>query len=140
MQWTQGEFTLDDDFQRIDMPRLLTWLQATYWARNQPEWAIRRSWEKAGITLGLYHGEEMIGAARAITDFARTAYLSDVYVDPAYRGKGLGQWIVQTMLDHPNAPGVRWILHSSDARDFYRPFGFEQADEIVMQRPRPPRQ
>jgi ribosomal protein S18 acetylase RimI-like enzyme len=85
----------------------------------------------------------MIGCARAITDFTRFAYLSDVYVDPEHRGRGLGRWLVQTMLDHPDVLHVRWVLHTrSDTTRLYRERGFERVnesgDEVVMQRPRPP--
>lgn len=130
------EYELDDDHSRIDMDRVVLWLAESYWARSQPEPVIRRSWQAAGITLGLYHGDALIGCARAVTDFARFAYLSDVYVDPAYRGRGLGRWLVETMLAHPAAPGVRWVLHTNDAHGLYAQLGFEAADETVMQRPR----
>ena len=80
----------------------------------------------------------MIGCARAVTDFARFAYLSDVYVDPGHRRHGLGRWLVETMLAHPDVPGVRWVLHTGDAHGLYARLGFEPADGTVMQRPRPP--
>ena len=137
MRWTNGEFELDDDRARLDMARIVAWLSESYWARDQPEAAIRRSWEAAGVVLGLYHGEAMIGCARAVTDFTRFAYLSDVYVDPPYRGHSLGRWLVQTMIEHPEMPCVRWVLHTNDAHGLYRQFGFEEPDETVMQRPRP---
>ena len=137
MRWTNGEFELDDDRARLDMARIVVWLAESYWARDRPEPDIRRSWEAAGVVLGLYHSEAMIGCARAITDFSRFAYLSDVYVDPPYRGHGLGRWLVQTMIEHPELPRVRWVLHTNDAHGLYRQFGFEGADETVMQRPKP---
>jgi GNAT superfamily N-acetyltransferase len=73
-----------------------------------------------------------------VTDFARFAYLSDVFIAPEHRGQGLGRWLVETMLVHPELDGVRWALHTGDAHGLYRQLGFEAADETVMQRPRPP--
>ena len=142
MRWANGEYDIDDERSRLDMDRIVGWLAESYWARSQPEAAVRRSWDAAGVTLGLYHGDEMIGCTRAITDFTRFAYLSDVYVEPAHRGHGLGRWLVQTMLDHPNVLGVRWVLHTrgTTAR-LYHQLGFETlsetVDETVMQRRRP---
>ena len=104
MRWTNGAYEIDDERSRLDMDRIVAWLAESYWAGSQPEAAVRRSWDAAGVTLGLYHGGEMIGCARAITDFTRFAYLSDVYVEPEHRGHGLGRWLVQTMLDHPDVP------------------------------------
>jgi GNAT superfamily N-acetyltransferase len=137
MRWTNGEFELDDDRARLDMERIVGWLAESYWAGTQPEAVVRRSWDSAGVVLGLYRGEEMIGCARAITDFARFAYLSDVMVEPDFRGHGLGRWLVQTIVDHPDIPRVRWVLHTNDAHGLYAQLGFEAADETVMQRPRP---
>jgi len=137
MQWRRGQFTLDDDRQRLDMERILGWLSESYWARARTAAEVQRSWDAAGIVIGLYDGNTLIGCARAVTDFTRMAYLSDVYVEPAYRGTGLGRWLVQTMIEHPDAPAVRWVLHTSDAHGLYRQLGFEAADETVMQKPRP---
>jgi GNAT superfamily N-acetyltransferase len=137
MRWTNGEFAIDDDRARLDMEYILDWLGQSYWAGKTPRDAVRTSWERAGVTLGVYHAEELIGCARAVTDFARFAYLSDVYIDPTYRGRGLGRWLVQTMLAHPAVSGVRWMLHTNDAHGLYGEFGFEAPDETVMQRPKP---
>jgi GNAT superfamily N-acetyltransferase len=137
MRWTNSDYEIDDDRSRLDMDRIVCWLAESYWARNTPESAVRRSWEKAGVMLGLYKDAELIGCARAVTDFARFAYLSDVFVEPGHRGHGLGRWLVQTMIEHPDILGVRWVLHTDDAHGLYSQLGFEAPDETVMQRPRP---
>ena len=137
MRWTNGAYEIDDEQSRLDMNQVVAWLAESYWACSQSEAAVRRSWDAAGVSLGLYHGGQMIGCARAITDFTRFAYLSDVYVEPEHRGQGLGRWLVQTMLNHPYVPHVRWVLHTVDAHDLYGLLGFLPADETVMQRPRP---
>ncbi len=144
MRWTNGEYEIDDARPRLDMDRILGWLAESYWAGATPEAAVRRSWDRAGVVLGLYQGtgREMVGCARAVTDFARFAYLSDVFVMPEHRGHGLGRWLVETMIEHPSVPGVRWVLHTSGATArLYQQFGFETVgeteDSTVMQRPKP---
>lgn len=137
MRWTNGDYEIDDARARLDMDRVVGWLAESYWARSTPEAAVRRSWEMAGVVLGLYQGAAMIGGARAVTDFARFGYLSDVFVSPEHRGHGLGRWLVQTMIEHPEIPSVRWVLHTGDAHGLYGQFGFLPADETVMQRARP---
>ncbi|MGH2616932.1 MAG: GNAT family N-acetyltransferase [Thermomicrobiales bacterium] len=137
MRWTNGDYEIDDERSRLDMDRIVGWLAKSYWARHTPEPAVRRSWQRSGVVFGLYRGDELIGCARAVTDFARFAYLSDVFVEPEYRGHGLGRWLVQTMIEHPDIPAVRWVLHTDDAHGLYGQLGFEPADETVMQRPRP---
>jgi GNAT superfamily N-acetyltransferase len=136
MRWTNGEYELDDDRSRLDLDRIVGWLGESYWAGSRSAAEVRRSWEAAGIVLGLYTGDEMVGCARTITDFTRFAYLSDVMVLPEHRGRGLGGWLVQTMLAHPEIGNVRWVLHTDDAHGLYRQFGFRSPDETVMERPR----
>ena len=142
MRWTNGAYEIDDDRSRLDMDRIVAWLAESYWAGTQPEAAVRRSWDAAGVTLGLYHGDEMIGCARAITDFTRFAYLSDVYVEPEHRGHGLGRWLVQTMLDHPDVSRCAGCsTRGVQQPGLYEEFGFElvtgEEEHPVMQRPRP---
>lgn len=137
MQWTRVAFVLDDDRSRLDMARIVAWLAESYWARARTEAEVRRSWDAAGVVLGLYHGDAMIGCCRAVTDFTRFSYLSDVFVLPSYRGHGLGRWLVETMINHPEICNTRWVLHTQDAHGLYAQLGFEAADETVMQRPRP---
>jgi GNAT superfamily N-acetyltransferase len=137
MQWTNGEFEIDDDRSRLDLERIVIWLAESYWAGWAPPEVTRRSWERAGVVLGLYRGNELVGCARAITDFTRIGYLSDVFVLPEYRGQGLGRWLVQTMLEHPDVDAVKWLLNTDDAHGLYSEFGFLPGDQTVMQRPRP---
>jgi hypothetical protein len=73
MRWTNDAYEIDDERARLDMDRIVAWLATSYWAGIQPEAAVRRSWDAAGVTLGLYHDGQMIGCARAITDFTRFA-------------------------------------------------------------------
>ncbi|KAK3384393.1 hypothetical protein B0T24DRAFT_82661 [Lasiosphaeria ovina] len=40
---------------------------------------------------------EMVGFARLITDYATFGWLTDVYVLPEHRGKGLGQWLTRCL-------------------------------------------
>jgi GNAT superfamily N-acetyltransferase len=77
----------------------------------------------------------MIGFARAVSDGVAFAYLADVYVDPAHRGRGLGRALIRVMIDHGPGRDFRWMLHTADAHDLYRHFGFQSPDPTVMQRP-----
>ncbi len=139
MRWERDGVELDDDRTRLasHFERITAWLAASYWAGQTPPDRVRRSWERAGIVAGLYDGDELIGCARVVTDFARVAYLSDVYVVPERRGEGLGGWVVESLLAHPEIGPVRWMLHTSSAHTLYARYGFERADETTMQRPRP---
>ena len=63
-------------------------------------------------------------------------YLADVYILPAYRGRGLGIALVREMIERGPFAGLRWILHTEDAHDLYRRLGFDAPSYKLMERPR----
>jgi ribosomal protein S18 acetylase RimI-like enzyme len=66
-----------------------------------------------------------VGFARVITDRATFAYLSDVYVLEAYRGRGLARRLMEAVMAHPDLQGLRrFSLTTRDAEGLYRQFGF----------------
>jgi predicted N-acetyltransferase YhbS len=71
-------------------------------------------------------GELQIGFARVITDRATFAYLGDVHVLPAWQGRGLGRWMMECVLAHPELQGLRrWVLVTRDAHGLYASLGFK---------------
>ena len=73
---------------------------------------------------------ELIG-----TDGLVAAYLADVYVLSEYRGRGLGEELVREMIDNGPYARVKWLLHTTDAHELYRKFGFDVPSEKVLERP-----
>jgi GNAT superfamily N-acetyltransferase len=71
-----------------------------------------------------------VGFARAVTDQATFTYLCDVIIEPAHRGRGLGKWIVQTLLDHPTCQTTTRCLRTLDAHGLYEQFGFERTEYL----------
>lgn len=45
--------------------------------------------------------------ARVITDRTTFAYLCDVYVLEEYQGQGLGRWMMEYVMAHPELQGLR---------------------------------
>ena len=61
-----------------------------------------------------------------VTDRATYAYLGDVYVEEAHRGRGLGEFLVSCVVAHPELQGLRrWALATADAHGLYARFGFK---------------
>jgi GNAT superfamily N-acetyltransferase len=82
------------------------------------------------VTFVLYHGLDQVGFARVVTDYARFAYLADVFVLEEHRGRSLGRWLVERVLEHPNLKGVRkWMLATRDAHGLYERLEFTEVDE-----------
>lgn len=82
------------------------------------------------LCFGVYHGQEMVGFARVISDYATFAYLGDVFVLPEHRGKGLSKRMMEVISNHPNLQGLRrFYLVTRDAHGLYSQFGFRVVEE-----------
>lgn len=128
-EWSRDGFVISTDRDRLDRDMVWAAIAETYWGRNLTREVFERSVDNAFV-FGLYVPDGgQIGFARVVSDCARVAWLSDLFVLQDYRGRGLGQWLVRTLLDSPAFDGIgRWLLATHDARDFYRSFGFVEID------------
>jgi GNAT superfamily N-acetyltransferase len=125
IELTRGEYVVSTDRSRIDVAAVHAFLSRSYWSPGIPEDVVRRGITGA-ICFGLYHGREQVGFARVITDRATYAYLADVYVLEAHRGRGLAKWMMEVIMSHPSLQGLRrFSLSTRDAHSLYRQFGFE---------------
>jgi GNAT superfamily N-acetyltransferase len=122
----RGRFAISTDLARLDVDAIHAYLSRSYWAAGRPRDVVARSLA-GSLCFGLYEGERQVGFARAITDRATYAYLADVYVLEAYRGQGLGESLIETVVSHPDLQGLRRFgLVTSDAHALYRKFGFAE--------------
>ncbi|WP_109001986.1 GNAT family N-acetyltransferase [Streptomyces rishiriensis] len=119
------EISADPD--RVDVGRVHRWLSTdAYWATgrtlDKQERAIAGS-----LNFGVYDtaSGEQVAYARVVTDQATFAWLCDVYVDPAVRGKGIGTAMAEAVRDHLTPYGLRRILLAThDAHGVYEKAGF----------------
>lgn len=133
------QFIISTDPERLDMDTVCDFLRRAYWANTRPRNRTERAFQNS-LVFGLYHGEKQIGLARVISDYSIFAYLCDVFIHEEYRALGLGKWLVQTVMEHPDLKDVRrWLLVTSDAHGLYQQFGFNsiQDPEHWMQNFRP---
>ncbi len=100
----------------------------SYWGRGRPRERVQRTVDGSTRVVGLYDGDHQIGFARAVSDGVTVAYLADVYVLPAYRGRGLGLELVREIVEGGEGDWseVRWLLHTADAQGLYRKIGFAE--------------
>jgi len=135
MRWQKNGYELDDDRARLDMEQISTWLRGTYWAEKRSHEDVLRSWAGAAVPFGLYEPEGMAGCARVISDFVTTSYLADVFIVREHRGRGLGLWMMECILAHPDLRTTKWLLHTRDAHGLYRKVGFDNPTSRVLERP-----
>ncbi|HEX7980143.1 MAG TPA: GNAT family N-acetyltransferase [Gemmatimonadaceae bacterium] len=112
------------DRSRLDVDLVHRILSATYWAAAIPRDVVERS-IAGSIAFGLFEEGRQVGFARVISDLATYAYLADVFVLEEYRGRGLGDWLVESILLHPQLQGLRrFALITRDAAPLYARHGF----------------
>lgn len=122
--WTHGDYEISTDPARVDVPAVHRFLTTSYWAAGIPEETVRLSVMNS-LCFGVYQGDKQIGFARVITDRATFAYLADVYILEACRGRGLSKWLMECIMGHPDLQGLRrWMLATRDAHALYQQFGF----------------
>lgn len=106
----------------------------SYWAKNIPLAVVQKSIE-GSFCFGVYHNKQQVGFARLVTDCATFAYLADVFILDAYRGKGLSKWLMQVIHTHPEVQGLRrWLLGTRDAHTLYEQFGWTRFSEEQSER------
>jgi len=127
-------YELDDDPARIDVAAVHRYLcDESYWARGRDFQTQEELIRTASRVVGLYHRGEQIGFCRAIAMPA--VYLADVYVLTEHRGRGLGEAMVEEMVERGPYADRAWLLHTADAHQLYRKFGFGPPGERLMERP-----
>jgi GNAT superfamily N-acetyltransferase len=121
----RGEFLISTDRARLDLDMIHGFLTNCYWAKGIPRETVERSIEHA-LCFGIYDDRgAQVGFARVISDFATIAYIGDVFVLDMHRGRGLGKWLMECVMQHPALQGLRrWILTTRDAHGLYSQVGF----------------
>src|SRR5690349_20449108 len=120
----RGTLTVSTDRARLDVDAVLASLRTTFWGHVTSHEMMARAMANS-VCFGLYDADRLIGFGRVVTDRATYAYWTDVVTSPEYRGQGLGQWLCQCMLDHPDLQGLRRVsLVTRDAARLYSRLGF----------------
>lgn len=127
-------YEFDDDRDRIDREAVHAFLTRSYWAEGRSRQEQDSLIDSSSRVVGLYQAARQVGFSRTVSDGHVHAYLADVYVLEEHRGRGLGVELVRFSVEEGPFARCRWILHTADAHDLYRRFGFEQPSDGAMER------
>ena len=128
-------YELDDDLTCIDREAVHRYLsEESYWAKGRARDVQDALIEGAARVVGLYHHDEQVGFTRTLSDGHAQSYLADVYVLEEHRGRGLGVELVRFSVDEGPFAETKWFLHTSDAHDLYRKFGFAEPGDKALER------
>ncbi len=134
---SRNGYEVDDDPARLDLDVVHTFLRTAYWSAGIPRDVVERA-VAGSLNVGLYDaGGRQVGYARAVTDRATFAWIADVFVLESARGGGLGRFVVESLLAHPELQGLRRLmLATADAHGLYRSYGFTDLEDpsIILAR------
>jgi GNAT superfamily N-acetyltransferase len=136
----RADYVISTDKTRLDIPFIHKYLsERSYWAHGRLLEVTQRSIENS-LCFGVFQGEQQIGFARVVTDYATFAWLCDVFMLETTRGQGFGKWLIATVTEHEDLQNIKnFILATSDAHELYRRYGgfevFPKLDKW-MYRPR----
>lgn len=122
-----GGYWVSDDRSLIDVGLVHMWIsEQSYWARGRPYPSTVAAIENS-LVFGLYAADgAQAGFARQVTDRVTFAWLCDVFVGEAHRGRGLGSFLVRVATGHPDVAMIRQVLSTKPERTLYRQFGFDR--------------
>jgi N-acetylglutamate synthase-like GNAT family acetyltransferase len=121
-----AEYEISTDLTRLDVTVIHAFLTQSYWSPGIGRSVIERAISNS-LCFGLYRKAEQVGFARVVTDKATFAYLADVFVLDAHRGKGLSKWLMQVVKEHADLQGLRrFMLGTKDAHGLYKQFEFAE--------------
>lgn len=122
--YQRGEYEISTERKRLDLDVIHGFLSTAYWSEGVARERVEKSID-GSMSFGLYREQQQIGFARVITDHTTFAYMADVFVLEAFRGLGLGKWLIETIVGHPELQDLRrFLLFTESAHKFYEPFGF----------------
>jgi ribosomal protein S18 acetylase RimI-like enzyme len=123
-EYRRGEYVFSTDRRRLDLDAALRLLRATHWAGQMSREVLARAVANS-LSAGVYHSGTLVAFARVVTDLATYAYMTDVVVDSDFRGRGLGRWLIECLLEHPDLQELRRVaLITRDAQGLYSRLGF----------------
>jgi GNAT superfamily N-acetyltransferase len=124
-EYQRGNYVISTDKNRLDINTIHHFLShEAYWSEDIPIETVRRAIEHS-LAFGVYHNEQQVGFARIVTDYATFAYLADVFILEPFRRQGLGVWLMETIMSHPDVQSFRrWLLATRDAHTLYQKVGF----------------
>ena len=124
VEWHRGELTVSTDRSRLDQNAALALLRTTFWAAGMDPAVLGRAIANS-VCFGVYDREVLVGFGRAVTDLSTYAYWTDVVIADRYRRRGLGRWLSECMLAHPDLQRLRRVaLLTRDAEALYTEVGF----------------
>ena len=132
--WKMNEFMISTDKSLLDFETIYQFISSeSYWGIGRSTEVMEKAISNSAFCFGVYEenhsNKKQIGFARIVTDLATFGYLSDVFILEQYRKKGLGKWLLDTIVNHPDLRTLKRLTLFTRTPNFYLNSGFEQYDQ-----------
>lgn len=121
-----SNYIIKDGYSEMDFDRVTDLLKDTFWCKGIKRDEVIKGAQNSALLVGTFaEDNKQIGFARVISDKTRFAYIMDVIVDENYRKRGIGQLMMNHILNHDDLKTVyQWLLVTKDAHGVYKKVGF----------------
>ena len=133
MEWQNRGYVISNDRSRINIEVVHNMLSQSYWAKGRKKETIKETINNS-LNFGMYQNGKQIGYARVVTDKAVFSWVMDVIIHEDYRSLGLGKWLIECILEHPDVAQTSVRLATKDAHSFYGQFGFKTAEMLKREK------
>lgn len=93
---------------------------------------IARMLAHANLIVTARDAGRLIGVARSLSDFAFCCYLSDLAVDRAWQGRGIGRALIEKTRDAAGPDSMVLLLSAPGAMSYYPHIGMPKADNAFL--------
>lgn len=132
--WKMNDYIISTDTSLLDIVVIHRFIsEESYWGKGRSRELVVKSMHNSACCFGVYHernGEpKQIGFARVVSDLTTFAYIADVFILNEYRGKGLGKWLLRTIVNHPEIKGLKRVTLFTKTPVFYEKVMFKIFDQ-----------
>lgn len=98
---------------------------------DDPE-AIRGMLQHADVIVTARHDGLLVGVSRAISDFTFCTYLSDLAVDTAYQGHGIGRQLLRRTHEAAGVQTTLYLVAAPKAETYYPYIGLARHESCWL--------
>lgn len=93
---------------------------------------ITEMYQHSNLVISAWQGDELVGVARALTDFAYCCYISDLAVKMEYQKHGIGKRLIELTKEAIGERSMLLLLSAPGAMEYYPKVGFEAVNNGFM--------
>jgi ribosomal protein S18 acetylase RimI-like enzyme len=129
------------DDQPVDTDQFIALLNASGLAASRPiadRACVASMVLNADILITAWHGDELVGISRAVTDFTWCCHLSDIAVDAAWQRRGIGREMIARTCALLGDRCRLIVPADEGAGDYFAAAGFNPMGSVWVRAAAPP--